>query len=334
MSDRLSPSGRANDRQLLRHAPDLSQGPAGLTALHTLRDFIRLAVSCFESAELTYGHGQAGSYDEAVALVFWAANLPAHTPDSMLDARLLPAEVACIVELISRRTKTRKPLAYLTGEAWLHGLRFLSDERALVPRSLLVESLQEDLSQWLTAEHDPDTDHWPAQVLDLCTGGGSIAIHAAFRYPDAQICAVDIDPDALDLCRANVALHRLEDRIALHQSDLLERVGEPARFDLILCNPPYVPITSMVRLPDEFRAEPAIALDGGNDGMDIIRRILIQARDRLTDEGLLLLEIGHEIEGFSSAFEQLSFAMIPVAAGDQMVILMTRQDLVHGIGAE
>ena len=325
MPDRHPQDGPTAAR-VQRHAPDLSKGAAGLPGLRTLRDFIRLATSSFAAAPLVYGHGQGSCYDEAVALVLWATHLPPDTAEAMFDAVLSPGEIDTILSLIEQRIATRRPLAYLTGEAWLHGLRFLSDDRALVPRSLLIEAMHDGLAPWLDAS-DPD---WPAQILDLCTGGGSIAIHAAHHFEHAHVSAVDINDDALALCRDNVALHDLEERITLHRSDLLNEVAQPATFDLILCNPPYVPDASMARLPAEFRAEPSIALDGGADGMDLIHRILAQARDRLSERGVLLLEIGHEIDAFSKAFAQLSFTMLPVAAGEQMVILLTHEDLQHG----
>ncbi len=321
MSDPLATSPQSG-----RSAPDLN---ALAPLLGTVRDVLRAAVSAFGAADLQYGQGTANAYDDAVALVYWALHLPVDAPDALLDARLSPQEVGNCLSLIRERTISRRPVAYLTGEAWLRGLRFRADERALVPRSLLVEVLQESLMQWRSyidpdqAEHDPD---WPARILDLCTGGGSIAIHAAHRFPRATVLALDINEDALALCAENIALHRLGERISLRRSDLLGAVSDD-RFDLILCNPPYVPDSSMDQLPPEFRAEPVLALAGGSDGMDLVRRLLADARRCLDPHGVLLIEIGHEQAAFEAAFPTLSFAWLPVSAGEQMVAAIAAQDL-------
>jgi len=307
-----------------RHAPDLS---AAAAEMRSIRDLVRLGVSAFEAAGLSFGHGSDNALDEASALVLWALYLPPDTPADLFDCTLSRAEVDNCIALLNERIQTRAPAAYLTGQAWLRGLSFNADQRALVPRSLIVEAIQDALPDWLNAMQ------WPlfadgARILDLCCGSGSIAIHAALAFEEATITALDIDADALALCHENIALHGLEHRIIAKQSNLLDNCEVPEHFDLILTNPPYVPQISMQRLPPEYRAEPAIALAAGVDGMDIIRPILLAARQRLAEQGLLIIELGHEINAFVSAFPTLAFATLPVTAGDDMVIIITRDQLL------
>ncbi|MEZ5650617.1 MAG: 50S ribosomal protein L3 N(5)-glutamine methyltransferase [Burkholderiaceae bacterium] len=289
--------------------------------MQTVRDLIRLAVSRFGAAGLSFGHGTDNPHDEAVALVLWALHLSPERLDPYLDARVSAAERARIGMLIDSRVQTRRPLAYLTGEAWLGGLRFLCDERALVPRSPIVEALDGSLADWLAALPPAEPD-WPRTIVDLCTGGGSLAIHAALRFPDAQVYALDIDARALELCAANVALHGLQSRIHLHRGDLLDALPADIGIDLLLCNPPYVPEASMASLPPEYRAEPRHALAAGADGMDLIRRLLPQAARRLGPDGLIVLEVGHEAEALEQAFDTLEFAWLETEAGERMLALL------------
>ena len=222
------------------------------------------------------------------------------------------------------RVSERVPAAYLTGEAWLRGVCFRSDARALVPRSLIAEALDTSLAAYLDAFQRPDS--WPERVLDLCTGGGSLAVLCAMRFPDSRLRASDLSEPALSLAAENVSLHGLGGRIELVQGDLLApHQGE--RFDLIVCNPPYVCDASMALLPQEFQAEPRFALAGGPDGMQLIARILSEAAQHLTQEGLLILEIGHEAEHFERAFPTLEFAYLPVEAGEQMLVAIEAQAL-------
>lgn len=286
--------------------------------LHTLRDLLRYAVSRFEAAGLAYGQGTDNSHDEAVWLLLWALHLPPQRLDPYLDARLTGSEIDALLTLIDRRCDERLPAAYLTGEAWLHGLRFASDARALVPRSLIADALAGGLDDWLAAP--------PQTVLDLCTGGGSLAVLAALRYPDARVVAADLSGDALALARENLALHGVADRVTLARGDLFEAVGDQV-FDLILCNPPYVNAASMRALPAEFLAEPQAALAGGDDGMDLIRRIVGQAARHLSRDGGLLLEIGHEAAHFEAAFPRLEFTWLPVPAGEDQLAWVTRAQL-------
>jgi ribosomal protein L3 glutamine methyltransferase len=287
--------------------------------LLTVRDWVRHACTRLQAAGAAFGQGTDNAFDEALWLVLWALRLPLERPDPFLDARLARSERDCVAALIERRCGERLPTAYLTGEAWLRGLRFVADRRALVPRSLVVEALQDVLDDWLG-------DETPGSVLDLCCGGGSIAIHAALHFPDARVDAADLSPDALALARENLALHGLGERVRLLQGDLFAAVGR-ARYDLILCNPPYVNARSMHALPPEFLAEPRAALAGGDDGMDLVRRILAGAPAHLAPGGRLLLEIGHEAPHFEAAFPGLEFAWLPVAAGDDQLVLVTREQL-------
>ena len=291
--------------------PTTAAVDAGPDDLLTVRDCLRVAVGCFEQSTLAYGHGTANSLDEAAWLVTGALHLPPDRLELFLDARLARTERARILTLVARRLEERRPLAYLLGEAWLRGRRFLSDERALVPRSLIAEALEESLEDWYDAT--PDT------VLDLCTGGGSLAVLAAQHWPDARVVGSDLSADALALAAANVALHQMDERIELVQGDLFGALGG-RRFDLILCNPPYVNADSMARLPDEYRAEPRTALHGGADGMDLIRRLIREAGAHLDPGGGLLIEIGHEAPHFEAAFPGLEFAWVPVTAGPEQLV--------------
>lgn len=301
----------------------MPQGEEAVRGLRTVRDLVRWACSRLEASGSACGQGTDNPRDEALWLVLWALRLPLDDPEPFLDARTLPAERRSVVALIDRRCDEHLPTAYLTGEAWLRGLRLRADARALIPRSLLVEALDDALEPWLPAT--PPTD-----VLDLCTGGGSIAIAAALRFPQARIDATDLSAEALALAAENLAMHDLEGRIALHQGDLFEPLAE-RRYDLILSNPPYVNAGSMAQLPAEFRHEPSGALAGGLDGMDIVRRIVAGARDHLRPGGLLLIEIGHEAAHFEAAFPELVFGYVPVSAGDQQIVAIEASNLPAGV---
>jgi ribosomal protein L3 glutamine methyltransferase len=289
-------------------------------SLRTVRDLLRHAESRLRAAEVAFGQGTDDAYDEAAWLVLWSVHLPPHRLETHLDAALTPSEVRAAVALIERRCTGRLPAAYLTGEAWLRGLRFECDERALVPRSLIAELLDDDgLSSWMEAGR-------VESVLDLCTGGGSIAVFAAHRYPQATVHGADLSAEALALAQRNLALHGVDGRVVLAQGDLYGAVGAQ-RFDLILTNPPYVNAGSMAALPPEFRAEPQGALAGGVDGMDLVRRIVAGARERLQPGGLLVVEIGHESDHFEAAFPALEFTYLPTAGADCAVVLVERDAL-------
>ncbi|MEZ5604335.1 MAG: 50S ribosomal protein L3 N(5)-glutamine methyltransferase [Burkholderiaceae bacterium] len=302
----------------------LADADSAVRELRTVRDLLRWAASRFTAAGLAYGHGTDNAWDEAVALLLWSLHLPPEPLDPWLDARLPRAERRAAVELFERRIASRLPAAYLTGEAWLRGMSFACDARALVPRSPIAEALDEALSQWLDLH--PRAPTWPGSILDLCTGGGSLAIVAADRFPDAQVVGADLSSDALALAAVNRDRYGLRERVELVQGDLFAPVRN-RRFDLVLCNPPYVNDASMQALPPEFRAEPRAALAGGHDGMDLVRRLLADAPAHLCEDGLLLLEIGHEAAHFEAAFPSLEFHYLPVAAGERMLVLVEAAQL-------
>ena len=277
-------------------------------------------------AGVSFGHGTTNAFDEAAWLVLWRLGLPLDTPlDGPESAAELPVQAAqCeqVAVLLSERIGTRKPAAYLTREAWLQGVPFYVDERAIVPRSLIGELLAHPelgggIDPWLGAH--------TARVLDLCTGNGSLAVLAAMVYPDVTVDAADISADALAVARINVDRHALQDRIRLIESDALASV--PDRYDLILCNPPYVNAGSMAALPAEYQAEPSLALAGGADGMDFVRQLLREAPAHLHPDGVLVLEIGHERSHFESAFPALEAVWLDTSAGDDQVLLLTRDAL-------
>ncbi len=311
------------------HQRIVPTGDEGRAALVSVRDLVRYATSRFEAAQLSFGHGSAAAFDEAVYLVLWSLHLPPDRLEPFWDARLTAPEIGATLELIERRCTERVPASYLSGEAWLRGMRFKTDARALVPRSLIAEALDESLGPWLEIHHEAPPQ-WPARILDLCTGGGSIAIFSAECFPQAEIIASDQSPTALELAAENLALHGLGARIALVQGDLYEPLGGQ-RFDLILCNPPYVNAASMAALPPEFLAEPRAALAGGSDGMDLVRRILGGAALHLASAGLLLLEIGHEADHFEAAFPALEFSYLEVSAGARMLVLVTSAQITAAI---
>ncbi|MCK9513180.1 MAG: 50S ribosomal protein L3 N(5)-glutamine methyltransferase [Pigmentiphaga sp.] len=294
---------------------------ARYAALQTLRDWLRYAVTRFNRAGLVFGHGSDNAYDEAAYLLLHTLHLPADTLEPFLDARLLESEREALLAIIERRIRERLPAAYLTGEAWLRGRRFVVDRNVLVPRSPIAELLDHGLEPWIP---DPDA---VASVLDLCTGSACLAILAAEAFPAARVAGADLSPAALAVAERNVADHGLEDRIALYRGDLLSAVP-PQTFDLILCNPPYVNSASMAALPAEYRHEPALGLDGGTDGMDLVRRILAQAPAFLAPHGVLVLEIGHERPHFEAAFPHLQPVWLETAATRDHILLLTREQLL------
>lgn len=294
---------------------------APYSELLTLRDLLRWAISRFNASSLTFGHGSDNAWDEAAYLLLHSLHLPLDTLEPFLDARVLDKERARFIDLIHERITTRKPAAYLTGEAWLQGHRFLVDERVIVPRSPISELLADGLSPWIT---DPDA---VTRVMDLCTGSGCLAILAALAFEGAEVHAVDISADALAVAKKNIAEYTLQDRVHPLRSDAFDSVPE-AQYDLILCNPPYVNTQSMDDLPDEYRHEPPLALAGGIDGMDLVRRILDQAATFLAPSGVLILEIGHEYKHFNAAFPQLEPIWLDTQATSDQILLLTREQLI------
>ncbi len=275
-----------------------------------------------EAAGLTladgFGQGTLTAFDEAAWLVLWRLGLPLDELDEEENTPVSPADVAKVATLLEARISTRKPAAYLTREAWLQGVPFYVDERVIIPRSLIAELLvDESIDPWLN-----EATH---RVLDLCTGNGSLAVLAAMSYPDVVVDAADISADALAVAKINVGVHELQQRITLIESDGLAAC--PGPYDLILCNPPYVNAATMAALPAEFRAEPALALAGGEDGMDFIRALFLNAARHMSENAVLVLEIGNERENFERAFPGLEPLWFETSAGPDQVLLLTRQQL-------
>lgn len=287
----------------------------------TLIDLVQRSAAQLDQAGVAFGHGTTNAFDEAAWLVMWQLGLPLDDLDGVADMAVSPQQQDGVRELIGERIRSRKPAAYLTREAWLQGVPFYVDERTIVPRSLIAELLADgSIDPWL-GEHT-------TRVLDLCTGNGSLAVLTAMTYPEVAVDAADLSPEALAIARINVDKHGLQDRISLLQSDGLASLEGP--YDLILCNPPYVNARSMAELPAEFRAEPALALAGGEDGMDFIRPLLRDAPARMSAQSVLVLEIGHERSHFESAFPRLEVVWLETSAGEDQVLLVTRQSLDAG----
>ena len=289
----------------------------------TLIELLTQAEARLAAAPLSYGHGTTNAHDEAAWLVLWRLGLPLDTDTEARGADVLADEdVAAALALIEQRIATREPAAYLTQEAWLQGVPFYVDRRSIVPRSFIAEPIADGgIDPWLSE----DTQ----RVLDLCTGNGSLAVLAAMAWPEVRVTAADLSAEALEVARINVDRHALAERIALVQSDGLAAC--PGPWDLVLCNPPYVNAQSMAELPPEFRAEPELALAGGSDGMDFVRALLRDLPERLSAQGVLVLEIGHERAYFEAAFPRLNPVWLETSAGADQVLLLTREMLVEGL---
>ena len=288
-----------------------------------LIDLITGEAGRLKAAGVSFGHGTGNAFDEAAWLVLFALGMPLDKLEDHAQDHLDAAAIGSAEALIGRRIETRVPAAYLTREAWLQNVPFYVDERSIVPRSLIAELLADGegtgiLDAWLT-EHTHG-------VLDLCTGNGSLAVIAAMAFPEIIVDAGDVSPDALAVARINVDRHRLGSRITLLESDLYANVRGP--YDLIICNPPYVNARSMAALPAEYNAEPALALAGGADGMDLVRRIVREASSHMTADAVLVLEIGNERRHFDRAFPRLEVAWLETSAGDNQVLVATRAALV------
>ena len=290
------------------------------TLYTTLRDLLRHAVTRFNTAKLFFGHGSAEAFDEAAYLILHTLKLPLDKLEPFLDARLQPEEVQQVLAVIERRVTERVPAAYITNEAWLGTYNFYVDERTIVPRSYIAELIPNYFSPWV---NDPEGI---SNILELCTGSGCLAIMMADAFPDAAVDAVDISADALEVAKRNVETYGLQDRVTLIQSDLYAKVPQK-KYDLIITNPPYVNSGSMKKLPQEYLHEPQIALDGGADGMDLVRKIIAGAAERLTDDGLLIIEIGNEKEFAEAAFGELGLTWLTTSQGDDMVFLLTADQL-------
>jgi len=290
------------------------------TPFTTPRDLLRYAVTRFNTAKLFFGHGSAEALDEAAFLILHTLALPLDKLEPFLDARLLPEEVASVLAMIERRSVDRVPAAYLTHQAWLGTYQFYVDERVLVPRSFIAELIPDYFSPWV-ADPEQVTD-----ILELCTGSGCLAIMLADAFQNASVDALDISPDALAVAQRNVLDYKLEARVHLIESDLYNSLPDK-KYDLIVANPPYVNSASMAALPQEYLREPRIALDGGSDGMDLVRKIVAGAGARLKPDGILMIEIGNERAFAEAAFGELGLTWLTTSAGDDMVFLLGADQL-------
>ena len=284
--------------------------------LQTLRDYIRWAVSRFHEHEVYFGHGTDNAWDEARLLVLGGLHLPWAMADAYLDCRLEEAECLHLNELLRRRIEERVPAAYLLGEAWFCGLPFIVDERVLVPRSPIAEYIERQFAPWL-----PKT---PARILDLCTGSGCIGIACAYEFPDAEVVLADLSYDALEVANLNIEQHELEGRVYTVQSDGFD--GLPGqRFNLIVSNPPYVDLEDFASMPDEYQHEPELGLACGDDGLDLVRRMLAEAADHLTDDGLLVVEVGNSQVHVEALYPEVDFTWLEFQRGGHGVFLLAAQ---------
>jgi ribosomal protein L3 glutamine methyltransferase len=291
--------------------------------LSTLRDWLRWAVSRFNESRLAFGHGTTNAYDEAAYLLLHALHLPLDRLEPFLDAHLSQSERSALAQLFARRIEDRVPAAYLTHEAWLGEFRFYVDERVIVPRSYIADLLPGELGPFVG-----DATRVSA-ALDLCTGSGCLAILLAHAYPNADVDATDISPDALAVAQRNVSDYGLAGRINLIRSDLFENLPEKS-YDLVICNPPYVTSMAMQTLPAEYRHEPSLALAAGDDGMDAVRTIVRDAARFLSPDGVLVVEVGHNRDAAEAAFPRLPFVWLETPEASDSVFLVRRADLVAG----
>jgi len=301
------------------HDHEHEHGP--LAELVTVRDWLRYAVTRFNRAGCFYGHGLQDAYDEAVYLILHTLALPLDRLEPFLDACIPGDEREDILEVIEKRAVDRLPAAYITGEAWLGEFRFQVDKRVIIPRSYFAELLHDGFTPWV---QDPDA---VTAAMDMCTGSGCLAILMAFAFPNAEIVAVDISQDALDVAAANIAAYGLEDRIRLVKSDGFAQVPEQ-RFDFILSNPPYVTREAMEALPAEYLHEPGLALGSGEDGLDLVRKLLADAPRYLASEGLLAIEVGHNREIVEEAFPTLSPTWLSAPSGDDKIFILEAGQLL------
>ena len=292
------------------------------TELLTIRDWLRYAVSRFENSDIFYGHGTDNAYDEAVWLIMSGLHLPHDTLNNFLDARLTTEERTKLAGFIEARISKHTPTAYLLKESWLQGYKFFVDERVLIPRSFIAELLVNDgLQPWI---------EYPELVnsaADICTGSGCLGVLLADAYPDAEIDVIDISPDAIDVCNINIANYGLQDRVHAIKSDMFSAL-KGKQYDLIISNPPYVDAPSMAELPAEYRNEPQLALGSGTAGLDHTHTILREAANYLTDDGILIVEIGHNRDALIEAYPELPFTWLEVSSGDEFVFLLTKSQLI------
>jgi len=291
------------------------------TELLSIRDWLRYAVSQFEASDIFYGHGTDNAYDEAVWLVMSALHLPMDTLNNFFDARITIAERSKLSQLLEQRISSHTPTAYLVKEAWLQGLKFFVDERVLVPRSFIAELLNDDLSPWI------EYPELVESAADICTGSGCLGIMLASAFPNAAVDVVDISTDALDVANINIANYGLEDQITAIQSDMFTAL-KGRKYDVIISNPPYVDAPSMAELPAEYRNEPQIALGSGNDGLEHTHTLLREAGHYLNENGILIVEIGHNRDALQAAYPNIAFNWLEVSSGNEFVFLLTKAQLL------
>jgi ribosomal protein L3 glutamine methyltransferase len=290
-----------------------------LTTLSTLRDYIRWAASRFTQAEICFGHGTATALDDAAALVLYAIYQPYNLAEAYFDTVLTPLERQTVVSLIERRIQERKPVAYLTHEAIFAGLKFYVDERVLVPRSPIAELIEQRFAPWIEEDE-------VVRILDLCTGSGCIAVACAYAFPHVLVDAIELSPDALAVAKLNVVKHQLVDSVILYQSDLFNDLPE-TRYDVIVSNPPYVALDEWQQLAPEFHAEPEMGFKGGATGLDLVLRILVDANDYLTEQGILVVEVGSSAETLQNLFPDVPFCWLEFERGGDGVFLLTAEQV-------
>ena len=289
--------------------------------LHTIRDWLRFAVSQFENSDIFYGHGTDNSYDEAVWLIMSALHLPMETLNNFIDARLTKPERDKLAQFIEQRITKHTPTAYLLKEAWLQGFKFYVDERVLIPRSFIAELLANDLSPWV------EFPEMIESAADICTGSGCLGVLLANSFPNAAIDVIDISQDAIDVCNINIAKYGLENQITAIKSDMFSALAGK-KYDIIISNPPYVDAPSMAALPAEYQNEPQLALGSGTAGLDHTHTLLREAASYLNDDGLLVVEIGHNREALEAAYPNTMFNWLETSSGNAFVFLLTKEQLI------
>ena len=286
--------------------------------LHSIKDYLRWVYSSFNRADIFYGHGQDNAWDEAVQLVLGALKLPPDVPTELYDCRLTPSEKRTVVDFMLKRLQTRLPVAYITHSAWFCGLEFYIDERVLVPRSPIAELIQKNFEGLV--------QHSPQRILDMCTGSGCIAIACADRFPLAEVDAVDLSIEALNVAELNIERHQMLERVFPLQSDLFKQLPK-AQYDLIVTNPPYVDQQDIDDMPEEFRHEPMMALEAGQDGLILVKRILVQASDYLSENGVLVCEVGNSMVHLIEQYPSVPFKWMEFENGGDGVFALTKAQL-------
>lgn len=293
--------------------------------LHTIRDWLRFAVSQFENSDIFYGHGTDNSYDEAAWLIMSALHLPMETLNNFLDARLTKPERDKLAQFIEQRITQHTPTAYLLKEAWLQGFKFYVDERVLIPRSFIAELLANDLSPWI------EFPEMIESAADICTGSGCLGVLLANSFPNAAIDVIDISQDAIDVCNINIANYGLENQVTAIKSDMFSALKDEnhvrKKYDIIISNPPYVDAPSMAALPAEYQNEPQLALGSGTAGLDHTHTLLREAANYLNDDGILIVEIGHNREALEAAYPNTMFNWLETSSGNEFVFLLTKDQL-------